>query len=536
MSAASRECSRIVAHLEAVKSLLGPLTGQKHSFCSAAQRSVCTKDFALLKTGGLQSSASLIGQVMSAVKAAGFTLEDEAALVDLLADKSTSAADGGSSERKYQDWTSMLNFLTESVHRSFQGPNKVLAFFGFLAEAGLQVPSEPTSQMMAIITMLCCEGVAVATAKTLQEKSFQVKITKRWYKGFLSQKSSKPTVWVWDLPQCPEDLRLQHPELYAKMYKDEPPIACPIDPMIMEMMLGATRMRGPKGWQQQNMPPQNLGMQMQNLGMQNHALQNLGVQNLGAQNLGMQNLGMQNPGMQNGVVTWPELQNVLGQILAAVKENHGAPRAGGLQLSFPGGQGERRAAIVDKDPYDMAALDTFSASDAPSKKMKKKKKKKKKSVMETLDIIRQAEVESKKDKKNNGKKKKKETVEAEVEATKEKKNSNKKKKKKKKARTEIVEATVEATKKKTKKKATSGTMTGKKRKAAASSSVPQKPPEIKHEATRTQYVAKTNTGGANTARCVKYGHGMTAEAAKKAAATWLRKRCRELGVEATCLH
>jgi len=573
---------RLLAHLGAVQELLAPLADRPRHLeaCSAAQRKLVEKlidrlPHATLAGGNVIEQTAKHGQIMTAVQAAGFCDADADALMDKIALKAAQPAGPTDETAKYQDWTSMTNFLPEKVWQGLRVEGGVMAFFEFLAEMGLQTGSEPTMQTMAVILMLSCEGTQAAMAKTPVEKNQQVKVTKRWFTNYV--KSHRCTPKFWHLPAVPADLRLQHPSLYDEIYKKYgPPVSCPLDPMAMQSMLQSTRMRG-------------------------SAMCHYGAP--GGASIIHRGSSSNPAGAGNNAVTWVELRGLLQELLPHARDPipgmviHGRDRMAELRelqpratmpalpwhmppprdradvattmagrradISATGG-GEDDADISAtggrEDAADISATMAgmraeaatggceYAVADAGARK----KKKKRKSVDDVLGTLREASAASaaKKPKADPKASAAKTPTKALAKASAAKtptkapakasaaKTPTKAGAKASAAKTPT-KAPAKASAAKTPLKAGAKASAAKKTptKAAAKASaakIPTKAPELKHEPSRKQYVAKTNTGGPGTASCYSYGPDRRCAnqaVARSMAANWLRKRCKELGIE-----
>ena len=232
----------LLRQVAASTSLLSALQGRPgHAKASQSER--LRLQGLLAQTRGLRSSQ--LGPTAEAVQRAGYCPEDEAIILDMIADltsASTPAPPAAPSNRScLQNFESSYNFLTERVWASMSDGD-MQALVDHLVRLGLRHPSEPTSMAAALVFLAASEGLENAKAMNSQARLTTIRIFKRMVrertKGVIP-----PIEFLAALPASPEELKTSHPILFAEAFGHEAPMASSISAVQLEALKAGTRMR-----------------------------------------------------------------------------------------------------------------------------------------------------------------------------------------------------------------------------------------------------------------------------------------------------
>ena len=197
----------IVTHLDATKNLLALVTPEMRAKCSEVQAQAVLK--LLAAAGPLQVTD--LAALQRAVMDTRFERKDEELLQEQVSKMVCATPDKGGKNQDFVDFVDMMPAHVWADLTENKG-NAERALFEWLSSAGLRNPTEPTSQLIAIVLMLTADG----TDRTL---AFSPETRTTCYKQ-VKQKFHK---YVKGLPAPPEDvraLRLHNFEtLYPATYK-----------------------------------------------------------------------------------------------------------------------------------------------------------------------------------------------------------------------------------------------------------------------------------------------------------------------------
>lgn len=198
----------------------------------------------LLRTTPL--STCDLGKVAVAIKEAGFTSEDEVALLDALAEGIGVAQPCSAGPKSStQDFTELLKYLTPEVLKSLRNGG-LTDLMDHLAKLGLRHPSEPTSQIILILVLHETEGLQKALDMAAETKLDFGRTLKAMFKT-RAKLLTAPASHVNVLPSVPAKFREQHPVLWAAAFQDAEPSGEPIQEAALAQLRRSCRMRAVKG-------------------------------------------------------------------------------------------------------------------------------------------------------------------------------------------------------------------------------------------------------------------------------------------------
>ena len=141
----------------------------------------------------------------------------------------------------YQDYTSVIGFYTSRHWLILCGDGDATSKLDCLLDTPVQldlkVPSEPTVQLLTAVYLASVEGsIDRAIARSSRVKNTTLKFIKRAFKKKISSKRYTMDV----LPQSPQELPAA---TYTRVYGQEVPVACPIDPAKLNELRFGVPMR-----------------------------------------------------------------------------------------------------------------------------------------------------------------------------------------------------------------------------------------------------------------------------------------------------
>ena len=234
----------MLCQLGASKSILSALRGRPgHGKVSSAERHRLQSSLRMVALGSLD-----LARIAEGVLGAGFQPDDEAALLDTIAEGAGQAVQaplakaGRSSMRNYEQ---LANYLPETVWSHIK-EGHIQDYIDFLMRLGLRNPSEPTSQVMALVVLHQTDGFVRACEMAPHMKLEFVKSIKTMFK-VRAKLVVSPVAFAQSLPQMPEDLRKQYPVLYEAAFSAEGPVASRISELELAQLKAGSRMRVVKG-------------------------------------------------------------------------------------------------------------------------------------------------------------------------------------------------------------------------------------------------------------------------------------------------
>ena len=235
--AAKREVQdRIVA----ASTLLQNMQGQDgHDEVARVQR-MCVENLVRTKAMTVVELADL----SSTTRDSAFPSSDKASIMKAI----SAAASGGKSiqaeESKFQNFTNLPMLLTAAVWTALQTSDGTSVLFNHAMTLGLREPNEFTYATLAILIIFGEKGQEAALKMTQQAKLAQVKAVKAWFKRMASR-AAPPVEKIMMLPASAAALLGAYPLTYADAFPDSSnaPVACQIDPLVLEMLRSSTRCR-----------------------------------------------------------------------------------------------------------------------------------------------------------------------------------------------------------------------------------------------------------------------------------------------------
>lgn len=147
---------------------------------------------------------------------------------------------------KLQNWTTVLEFLTSSIWGAMQR-GQYDTMIAFLLKMGLRYPSEPTAKALALAFVCASQGIQNICDSAPQIRLGAIKMFKSLFKAAAARGSMAQRL-VLVLPATPEKLKEDHPALYASLYEQEPPSPMPLNHMQFLNILHSTRCRAERGF------------------------------------------------------------------------------------------------------------------------------------------------------------------------------------------------------------------------------------------------------------------------------------------------
>ena len=190
-----------------------------------------------------------IALVVQAIQESSFPLD----LQDSLMNAVTSlAAVGLDSKKRRQSWESLLNgFLPVSLEAKLRSPDFMPALMCWLLFVGLRKGSEATFQTITIAALAGAEGLEKTQNFTEESRSSMNESMKKWWRR-LVKNAPEPQIMLWELPNTPDELKEQLPQVYEDWYGVDPPSSILKDlvpPLYETMLRDGTRMRRDKSKQ-----------------------------------------------------------------------------------------------------------------------------------------------------------------------------------------------------------------------------------------------------------------------------------------------
>ena len=234
---------RILDNVLASNALLSNMTAP-HVFKNVAATQMT---ILLSMLEGIPVTTIEAAQLASAVGSSVFPDEDKARLQMKIAERAAaSASDGQSKGQKGQRYETIVHFLPERIWALLKRGDGSDALFSWCALLGLRKPSEPTSQALAVVSLLASDGMEKAMQYTPDCRTQMIKTTKAWFQSSLAGKGDPPE-WIWTLPSSAEDLKRLHPATFAQTCAIECPIRFPLDMLQYETLKRVSPQREMKG-------------------------------------------------------------------------------------------------------------------------------------------------------------------------------------------------------------------------------------------------------------------------------------------------
>ena len=232
-----------IAQACACQSLLNSIRGRP-AFGKVSKSEKNRLHAILLRAKGIASAD--LAKLAESVKAAKFSQVDEDALLDIIADLASSSSNGAPAttlptRTALQDWEALCNYLPASLWQKL-GEGNIEEVIDFLLSLGLRHPTEPTMKIVVLSILCASDGFEKALGASQESKLALTKTVRNIFKQRVKQ-TLAPAVWIPTLPKMPQELRAQHPTIFAAAYTGEEPASCPISAIQMEQLKTATRMR-----------------------------------------------------------------------------------------------------------------------------------------------------------------------------------------------------------------------------------------------------------------------------------------------------
>ena len=189
-----------------------------------------------------------MGRIAGSIQDAGFQPSDLSALLDTVADVVSSkvvAPLAKVARTATQNYEHLVHYIPKAILEGLQQGN-VNEFIDFLIRLGLRHPSEPTKLTMAVLTLVCSDGMDKALAMQPEVKLAFVKSFKQMFTARLKF-FVPPTMYVEKLHQRPEDFRQEYPGLWDCAYQGSEPSPCPVSELQLAHLKTNSRMRSERG-------------------------------------------------------------------------------------------------------------------------------------------------------------------------------------------------------------------------------------------------------------------------------------------------
>lgn len=231
--------SEITKRLQAVTTILQNRPQEVRVGVSSSQGGIIVK---MLQQGHF--SVENLACIAQAARASGLEPRDVAAIEECIDEKMSSETTdarllGG--RMPLQQYEHLVDYLTAEVWLSLSN-NEPDPLFEHLAKLGLRNPSEPTKQVIACLLMVAAKGMEGALQLSGAMKTNMHKTAGQLFSRSVSGAQS-PLEFVHVLPRAPSEFKANHPKLYALAFGSSVPVPMAYDKFAFAELRRTTKMR-----------------------------------------------------------------------------------------------------------------------------------------------------------------------------------------------------------------------------------------------------------------------------------------------------
>ena len=146
----------------------------------------------------------------------------------------------------YQDFTSIINYIPQKVWRFCHDSRNGLPILKVAVALGLRRGSEKTFKVSGLCVLCSTCGIEYVSAIEPSMRTTTVKSTKKELEKVASIAGETPLTMS-KLPSTPDELKESQPELYADVFRVEPLVPNPFDPVAWGMLVSGTKCRKDRG-------------------------------------------------------------------------------------------------------------------------------------------------------------------------------------------------------------------------------------------------------------------------------------------------